>query len=100
MYRATGYACNDIVLVYIATGCASNDIDLGCTTIGNIEFTALHTWYLGMHVLYIVIGYASSDINHAVKTSVCTAIRYACSDVILAYTYMLGTLTMIQLTMV
>ena len=29
--------------VYIATGYASNDIDLGCTTTGNIEFTALGT---------------------------------------------------------
>ena len=30
-------------LVYTATGYASNDIDLGCTTIGNIKFIALGT---------------------------------------------------------
>ena len=37
-------------LVYTATGYASNDTDLGCKTIGNTEFTALGTGYLGMPV--------------------------------------------------
>ena len=40
MYTTAGYASGDIDLVYTA---ASNDIDLGFTTIENIEFTALGT---------------------------------------------------------
>ena len=38
-----------------------------------------------MPVLYTAVGYASSDINHAVISFVYTALGYACSDFILAY---------------
>ena len=54
-----GYASSDMDLAHIATGYASNDIDLGCTTIGNIEFTALGTGWLGMPVLHTVFGYTN-----------------------------------------
>ena len=43
VYTSAGYASSDMDLVYTATGYASNDIAVGCTTIGKIEFTALDT---------------------------------------------------------
>ena len=42
VYTTAGYTSSDMNLVDTATG-YSNDTDLGCTTIGNIEFTALGT---------------------------------------------------------
>ena len=52
--------------VYTATRYASNDIDLGCATIENIDFTALGTGKLGMPVPYTAFGYTkkkNNDIN-------------------------------------
>ena len=43
VYTTAGYAASEMDHVYIANRYASNDIDLQCTTIGNIEFTALGT---------------------------------------------------------
>ena len=40
-------------LVYTTIGYAKNAIDLGCTTIGNIGFTALSAGQLGMSVVYV-----------------------------------------------
>ena len=50
VYTTAGYASSDMGLVYTATGYVNNDINLGCTIIGNTEFTALGTGYLGMPV--------------------------------------------------
>ena len=86
MNTTAWYASSDTDFEYTAAGCNSNNTDLGCTTIGNMEFNALGTGWLGIPVLYTVVGYVSSDINHAVISFVYTAIGYACSDFILAYT--------------
>ena len=43
VYTSDGYASTEMDHVYTATRYARNDIDLGCTTIGNMEFTALGT---------------------------------------------------------
>ena len=86
VYTTAGYASSDMDLVYTATGSARNDIESGCTTIENIELTALGTGYLGVPVLYTAVRHASSDINHAVISFVYPAIGYACSDFILACT--------------
>ena len=52
------------------------------------------TGWLGMPALYTAVGYASSDINHAVISFVYPAVGYACSDFIPACTAF-GTLTLI-----
>ena len=53
--------------MYTATGYANNDIDLGCKTIGNTEFTAVSTGYFGMPVPYTAFAYTYkrkiNDIN-------------------------------------
>ena len=41
VYTTAGCASSDMNLVY--AGYANNDIDVGCSTIGQIEFTALGT---------------------------------------------------------
>ena len=48
---------------------------LGAQPLGT-EFTTLGRGYLSMPVLYTAIGYASSDIHHAMISFECTAIGY------------------------
>ena len=72
-----------------AAGITSNDIDLGYTSTGNIEFTAL------VQGCVQLLGNVSSDINHAVIAHVYTAIGYMLAVISFCHTQLLGTITMI-----
>ena len=88
--------------MYTATGYASNDIDLGCKTNGNTEFTALGTGYAKYLIQLLVtltkekindvnLGYITIGKTELSALTGCSRIAYALS----VHTQRLGMLAVI-----